>query len=294
METERRVWTLLPLLETTARFFREKGLESPRIDAELLLASLLGARRIDLYLQHDRPLSTDEVGRFREMVRSRSRGVPVQRIVGETEFYSIPLGVAEGVFIPRPETELLVDKAAKHIRARGGGEGRLAFDGGTGTGAIAIALARNAPGLRVVAVDRSPLAVSCASANAERSAVADRVEVREADFEEALLAAPGSFEVVLSNPPYVTTAEMAALPAEVGSHDPAEALHAGADGLDAYRRLIPAAARALAPGGLLVLEVSEATAEGAANLVREAGRLGPPAVEPDLAGRKRVLSAAAD
>jgi release factor glutamine methyltransferase len=293
MENESRVWTLLPLLETTATFFREKGLESPRIDAELLLASLLGKRRIDLYLQHDRPLSGEEVSRFREMVRARARGVPVQRIAGETEFYSIALSVAEGVFIPRPETELLVDRCVAFLRSIGGGEGRLGFDAGTGTGAIAIAVAKNVPGLRMIAVDRAPEAAECARVNAERAEVAQRLEVEERDFALALGERPGALDLVVSNPPYVTTAEMAALPLEVGAHDPEGGLHGGVDGLDAYRSLLPAAARALRSGGMLVLEVSDSVADGAARLVRETGRFGHEAVDPDYAGHKRVLSAEA-
>jgi release factor glutamine methyltransferase len=292
MEKEPRAWTLLPLLETTARFFREKGLESPRVDAELLMASLLGKRRIDLYIQHDRPLSEAEVARFREMVRARSRGVPVQRIAGETEFYSIPLAVADGVFIPRPETEVLVDRCVSFLRGLGG-EGRLALDAGTGTGAIAIAALRNVPALRMIAVDRSPEAIACARANAERASVSDRIEIVEGDFVEALLERGGALDLVVSNPPYVTTSEMAALPVEVAAHDPDGALHGGEEGLDSYRRLIPAASTALKEGGLLVLEVSETVADGVRRIVDENGRLGEAAIENDLAGRRRVLTARA-
>jgi hypothetical protein len=174
---------LLPLLEPTARFFREKGAE-PSVDAELLMASLLGSA-IDLYIQHDRPLSEAEVARFREMVRARSRGVPVQRIAGETEFYSIPLAVAGGVFIPRPETEVLVDRCVSFLRGIGGGEGRLALDAGTGTGAIAIAALRNVPALRMIAVDRSPKR-SRARVRTQAGLVSDRIEIVEGDFVEAL------------------------------------------------------------------------------------------------------------
>jgi release factor glutamine methyltransferase len=291
MEQGPRAWTLLPLLETTTRFFREKGVESARTDAELLLAHLLGKRRIDLYLEHDRPLSEAEVSRYREMVRARARGTPVQRIASETEFYSIRFAVAEGVFIPRPETELLVDRGIAFLRARAAGGESLAFDAGTGTGAIAIALARNVAGLRAVACDLSPEAAGCAQENAKRAGLEGRVEVLLGDFVDALGSRPGGFDLVVSNPPYVTTAEMADLPREVAEHDPPAALHGGGDGLDAYRTLVSAAAGALAPGGLLLLEVSEATADGVSRLVEEESRFGAAAVEQDLAGKRRVLSA---
>ncbi|MBM3319786.1 MAG: peptide chain release factor N(5)-glutamine methyltransferase [Candidatus Eisenbacteria bacterium] len=293
MEKPARAWTVLPLLETTARFFKDKGIESPRVDAELLLAHLLGARRIDLYLQHDRPLAEVEISRFREMVRARANGTPVQRIAGGTEFYSIPLAVADGVFIPRPETELLVDRGIAFLRKNEGIKEPLALDAGTGTGAIAIALAKNVAGLRVLAVDRSPEAAACARENAARAGVADRVEVIEGDFAEALRERPGRIALVVSNPPYVTAAEMETLPVEVREHDPGTALRGGTDGLDAYRALVPAASIALAPGGMLLLEVSDAIAEGARRLVEADGRFAEAAIEKDYAGRKRVLSAIA-
>ncbi|MFH1679325.1 MAG: peptide chain release factor N(5)-glutamine methyltransferase [Candidatus Eisenbacteria bacterium] len=288
-----RAWTLLPLLETTTSYFKDKGMESPRVDAELLLAHLLGVRRIDLYLQHDRPLSESEVSRYREMVRARAGGTPVQRITGEAEFYSITLLVAEGVFIPRPETELLVDRGIAFLRKSGGGAGRSALDAGTGTGAVALALAKNVPELRVLAVDRSAEAAACARENAGRTGLAERVEVIEGDAAEELRARPGAIALVVSNPPYVTTAEAGELPVEVREHDPAAALHGGEDGLDAYRALVPAASIALAPGGMLVLEVSDTTAEGVRRLVEADGRFAGASVELDYAGRKRVLTAAA-
>jgi len=288
-----RTWTLLALLETTTRFFREKGLDSARVDAELLLAHVLGRRRIELYVEHDRPLRSAEVDAYREFVRRRASGEPVQRILGETEFYSITLGMAEGVFIPRPETELLVDFAVAFVRRPPAGE-KIAFDAGTGTGAIAIAIARNAPSLRVIAVDTSPAAVACAHENARRAGVDDRVTVEEGDMVESLAERAGTIDLVVSNPPYVTTEEMVSLPPEVRDHDPHDALHGGADGLDPYRRIVPAAAKALRPGGLLILEVSDTTAEPVARLVGEEGRLGEAKIDRDYAGRRRVLTAEAN
>lgn len=292
MEEAARTWTIRPLLETTARFFREKGIPSPRVDAELLLAHLLGKKRIDLYLEHDRPLSAVELDRYREMVRERAGRRPVQRITGETEFYGVPLSVPPGVFIPRPETELLVDRAVRFFRATGGGEGRVALDGGTGSGAIAVALAKNVAGLRVIAVDASDDALAAAEENARRAGVEGRIEVVSGDVAEEIAARAGGIDAVVSNPPYVTTAEMDDLPPEVGEHDPREALHGGDDGLAVYRRIVPAAAAALRPGGTIVLEVSDATAEGVLALAGAEARVATATVEKDLAGHRRVLIAA--
>lgn len=291
MKEAARTWTLLPLIETTARFFKEKGLSSPRVDAELLMGHLLGKRRIDLYLEHDRPLSKEEIDRYREMVRERASRRPVQRITGEAEFYGITLALPEGVFIPRPETELLVDRAVEYFRATGGGEGRTALDAGTGSGAIAVALAKNVPGLRVVAVDTSAAALAAARENGKRSGVGGRVETVEGESAAEIFSRKGALDLVVSNPPYVTTVEMESLPAEVGDHDPREALHGGEDGLDAYRALLPAAAEALAPGGMILLEVSDATAEGVVALARAEVRLEGATVAKDLAGRLRVFAA---
>ncbi len=291
MPQEKPDWTILPLLETTARYFRDKGISSARVDAELLMAHLMGKKRIDLYLEHDRPLSRDEVSRFRDMVRARAGGKPVQRITGETEFYSVPLAVGEGVFIPRPETELLVDRGIEYFRALPKGEGRLACEVGAGTGAVSIALARNVPDLRVIAVDLSPQAVACARSNAERAGVEGRVEVREGDFAETLVSRAGEWDLIVSNPPYVTAEEMESLPTEVGDHDPRTALFGGSEGLDVYRRLVPAAAGALGEEGLLLLEVSDAVADGVLGLIAAQEALEEGTVARDYGGVRRVVSA---
>ncbi|MBN1825618.1 MAG: peptide chain release factor N(5)-glutamine methyltransferase [Candidatus Eisenbacteria bacterium] len=285
-----RTWTVVALLKTTSDYFREKGAASPRVDAELLLAHLLGGRRIDLYLQHDRPVNGDELARFREMVRRRASGKPVQRITGGAEFYSIPFRVHDGVFIPRPETELLVDRGIEFLRDEGG-EAPFAVDAGTGSGVIAVSLAKRIPRLRVEATDRSPEAVLCARENARLAGVEERVDVIETDLAAHLERLGAAADLVLSNPPYVTTAEMAELPREVGEHDPSGALHGGEDGLLAIRPLIAAAAVALRPGGLLVFEASDATAAGAVAAVEETGLYESARVGRDLAGRLRVVEA---
>lgn len=285
-------WTLSLLMERTAAFFQEKEIENARIDAELLMGELLKKRRIDLYMEHDRPMSRDEVDRYREMVRSRVAGMPVQRIIGEADFYSLRLGVGEGVFIPRPETELLVDRAIDYFKRNSGGEGKLAVDVCAGTGAVALAVAGNLPGVRIEAVDSSPEAVRCIEENIRRTGVGDRVKAVEADAAEHLAAGSGRVDLVVSNPPYITTEEMESLPVEVRDHDPRSALHGGTNGLDVYGTIVPAAAAALVPGGLILLEVSDTVAEGVGELILATGRFEEARIDLDYNGRRRVLSAA--
>lgn len=286
-----RTWKLIDLLDTTVEYFRKKEIESPRIDAEYLLADLLGKKRIELYTAFDQPLTDDEVDRFRERVRRRGAGEPVQRIVGETEFYSLRLAIAPGVFIPRPETELLVDEALARLGADGRRAARRGFDAGTGSGAIAVALAHGAPGIAVQAVDSDPAAVSCAAENAAFHALSDRVRAAEGDFARLLAEEEEPFDLVLSNPPYITTAEMLELPREVKGHDPEGALHGGGDGLDFYRRIVPAAAEKLRPGGALIVEVSDTVCAGVVNLIEEDGRYAEAAVRKDYSGHRRVVTA---
>jgi len=176
-----RTWTVVDLLKTASEYLREKNVAGARVDAELLLAHLFGGRRIDLYLQYDRPVAGTELGRYRELIRERASGRPVQRITGGAEFYSVTLRMREGVFIPRPETELLVDRGIAFLREEGG-EAPFAVDAGTGSGAVAVALAKNAPRLRVEATDRSPEAVLCARENAKLAGVEERVDVIETDL----------------------------------------------------------------------------------------------------------------
>jgi len=285
-----RTWTVVDLLKTASEYLREKNVAGARVDAELLLAHLLGGRRIDLYLQYDRPVAGTELGRYRELIRERASGRPVQRITGGAEFYSVTLRMREGVFIPRPETELLVDRGIAFLREEGG-EAPFAVDAGTGSGAVAVALAKNAPRLRVEATDRSPEAVLCARENAKLAGVEERVDVIETDLAAHLRSLGGGADLVLSNPPYVTDGEMEDLPREVRDHDPGEALRGGADGLDTIRALVPAAAAALRPGGLLVIEASDATAEKTAGLLGKDGLYEEIRTERDLAGRLRVVSA---
>ncbi len=281
---EGRSWSVLELLRWTTRHFASAGIETPRLDAECLLAAALETDRLRLYLDHDKPVEREERARFRELVRRRAgERVPVAQLTGRREFWSLPLQVSRDVLAPRPETETLVQAALDLFPARDSVFDAL--DLGTGSGAIALATER--PGARVVATDLSAAALRVASANAAALGLSARVELLEGD---AFAPVAGRrFDLVVSNPPYLALSERASLAPEL-AHEPDLALFAGEDGAAVLRRLVAAAPGALAPGGSLLLEIAPAQAEEIAAACLSAG-LVEVAVLPDLARRARVVRA---
>lgn len=256
------------------------GLDDPLREAETLLAAALGVSRSALHA--DPPaLDRSSRARFEGWVARRARREPAAYLLGVREFRSREFRVGPDVLVPRPETEVLVEAALDALPANGAAE---AVDAGTGSGCIAITLAAERPRLRVIATDRSAAALAVAAENARALGVADRVRFRRGDFLEGVA---GPVDLVVSNPPYVAEGEE--VEPEV-LHEPREALYAGADGLDAYRAIAPAAARVLKPGGLLLLETPGEHVDAIAAILRAAG-LEPRPPIPDLAGRPRVLGA---
>jgi release factor glutamine methyltransferase len=234
-------------LQWTASYFREKGIEGGRLDAELLLAEILGLDRIGLYLHFDRPLTASELIDYRALVGRRARREPLQNILGRVEFWSLPLTVSPAVLIPRPDTETLVAEALKKTSPS-----CVILDVGTGSGAIALALARELPGAHIEGIDISPEALAIAAANARRHGLEERVRFRPADLRHL---DGGPFDLVVANPPYIPADDIAGLMPEVRDFEPHLALDGGPDGLDFYRLLAPGAARVLRPGGWLLVEV---------------------------------------
>ena len=274
-------WTVLKVLRWTADYFREKGIESGRRDAEVLLADTLGLDRVGLYLHFDRPLSADELAAYRQRVARRAQREPLQYILGETEFWSLPLRVTPEVLIPRADTEVLVEEALKKATGAAG-----ILDVGTGSGAIAIALAHELPAARVEAVDISPAALALAEENAQRNGVAERMHFRRADLYQLQ---GGTYDLVVANPPYIPATDMDELMPEVRDHEPHLALCGGdVDGLAAYRTLATAAASLLVPGGWLLVEVGIGQAEAVQRLFAEAG-LDDCYLRGDYAGIPRVV-----
>ncbi len=272
-------------LSASTDALRAAGVDEPRLDAELLLAEATGLDRAQLVAAPEAEISPPAARRFGEMVRRRLRREPVAYILGRRGFRRIELAVDPRVLIPRPETELLVELALELCPDS-------VLDLGTGSGAIALAVADELPGCTVTAVDTSAPALEVARANAERLGLTDRVR-----FVEGSLPAEPSFDLILANLPYVAAAEWASLQPEVTEWEPLEALLAGPDGLDAFRALIPACGRialrrraqdAAATGLTVALEVGEGQASAVAGMLREAG-FGGIEVRADLAGIERVV-----
>lgn len=278
------VWTPLRLLEWTTRRFAEAGIDSPRLAAQILLAHALRIDRVQLYVQHDKPLGPEELARYRELVKRRLAGEPVAYLTGQQEFWSLPLAVDARVLVPRRDTETLVELVLDQVDRAAAL--RIA-DIGTGSGAIALALARELPRAELVATDRSAEALALARENAARLKLADRVAFREGDL-YAALAEGERFDVLASNPPYIASAEIDRLSPEV-RREPRAALDGGPDGLDALRRLVAgAAAHLVAPGGLLALEHGFDQGPAVRALIDATGAFQPAATRADMGGQPRV------
>ncbi|MBE7558663.1 peptide chain release factor N(5)-glutamine methyltransferase [bacterium] len=278
--------TLLEYLQKATGFLAEREVESPRLSAELLLADLLGASRLDLYLRFEEVLSPGVVEAYRERLRRRARHEPLPYIIGKREFYGRQFHVTPAVLIPRPETEHLVEVALTHMRASPPG---VIMDVGTGSGVLAGTLLCECPEWRGLATDTSREALAVARENARRLGVADRLEFREGSLYTCLL--PGeNFAVIVANPPYIRNDEWDDLPRQVRDFEPAAALRGGADGMDVLRPLILEAPSYLAAGGILAVELGETQGAAVLQLAGSTG-LADARVLHDLAGKPRVLVA---
>ena len=286
-------WTLGRLLNWTTDFLREKGAESPRLDAEVLLAHVRGCKRIELYTAFEEPASDELRQQFRELVKQRAAGKPVAYLVGQREFFSLPFEVTPDVLIPRPETELLVVRAldvSKQAPLSERQDGIQVADVGTGSGILAVTLAKRIPAAEVIAIDLSPAALALAQRNGARHGVADRIRWIEGDL-FADVPADKRFDLIVSNPPYITTAEMGALANDVRRYEPALALDGGELGTDVIERLIAQAAERLAHAGWLLIEISPTIAERVEALLDGTPQLERRPTQKDLAGLPRVAQA---
>ncbi len=278
--------TVVEVLKKTEAFLAAKGVPQPRREAELLLGHAMGLERVQVYLQFDKPLGEDELARIRPMVARRARREPLHWILGSVGFHEHDhMLVQEGVLVPRPDTETLVEQALARIPA-GDGPPVYVADIGCGTGAVGLSIAAARPRVRLYAVDLSPAALANTKANVAALGLEGRVGVLQGDL-LAPIPAGRPIDMVVSNPPYIATAVLDGLEPEVRDHEPRLALDGGADGLDVYRRLIPAAA-ARARSDVLV-EIGHDQGEAVAALFRAAG-LHEVAVTPDLGRRDRVVS----
>jgi release factor glutamine methyltransferase len=264
---EPRSWTIEDVLRWATDDFRARGMESPRLDADLLLASALGTTRVQLFVDARRPLSAEELARFRELVKRRRTREPMAYILGSREFYGRTFKVDRRVLVPRPDTEALVEASLE--RTRGVSMSMRALDLCTGSGCVAITLERERPTSLVFAADASEAALAVARDNALRLG-ATRVAFRLGDLYGAL--EPGlRFDLVTANPPYIATGEIEQLQPDVRDFEPRQALEGGADGLSLLRRVVADGTAHLVPGGVLAVEVGAGQAPAVEALFASAG-----------------------
>ena len=282
--------TIADLLAKSAGFLKQKGSATPRLDAELLLAEVLGTGRIELYTNYDQPLNKVEVDRYRELIRRRATGEPVAYILGRAYFRNLTLMVDSSVLIPRPETEHVVEAALNVLLERDWSGAPRVLDAGTGSGAIAISIAAGFPEADVTAADASREALALAEKNA-RAAGAGRISFILSDLFESL-DPTGTFDLIVSNPPYISAEEWAQLPPDVREFEPREALYGGADGLDFYRRIAVEAAQILRPRGVLVLETGYQQGPPVTGLLEASGSFAAAVTLKDYSGFDRVVVAA--
>lgn len=314
-----KIWTIGRILKWTEQYFKDKGIESPRLDAEVLLAHVLEKQRIYLYVHFDEPLQPAELAAYREMIKQRVLRVPVAQILGEKEFMGLTFKVTADTLVPRPDTEILVQAAVERLKAMKGEakapEDEALADGeeassaadrdeaaadvsqeplriadiGTGSGAICLSVLRYLAGTVADTVDISPAARAVAEENAASLGLADRVTFHTGDLLQPLRGM--TFAAILSNPPYIPEADIAGLAPEVRLKEPHTALSGGRDGLDFYRRLAKEAPAMLVPGGFMAFEVGIHQAEPVAALAKANPLIARTEILPDYAGIDRVVVA---
>lgn len=262
-------WTTRRLLDWIAQAFADRDLDAPRLSAEILVSHILRCERLRLYMDPDRPAAPDERDALRALVKRALAHEPIQHLTGTAYFFALPFHSDKRALIPRPSTETIVEQVLQHARRSDAGPVRSIADLCTGSGCIAIALAKNLPEARIVATDLSEEALELAKENAERHAVTDRIDFRRGDLLEPLH--DETFDAITANPPYIPDHEWGAVEPNVKDHEPHLALRGGADGLDLVRPLLEGVKRHLRPGGWAVVETATCHARDAAGIAEQAG-----------------------
>ncbi len=281
-------WTIQKLLNWIHQYLTDKGIESPRLNAELLLSHVLDLKRIDLYTNYSTSVNKDNLDRLHELVKRAAQHEPVAYLIGKTEFYSLELEVAPDCLIPRPETELLVEKAIDFLRSRNNTQ--LVCDLCTGSGCIAVAIAKNFSDADIVATDISAGALDIAAKNIKRHNLENQVRLLQGDLFEAIDVKPEikQFDLIVSNPPYVSIAEFDTLEENVKRYEPKSALAGGKDGLDISRRIIQKANEFLKPDGILILEIGYNQGKAARQLLESVHTFAEIVIEKDFQQHERV------
>ena len=276
------------LLNRTDKFLSERGIESSRLDAEVLLADLLDMERINLYVKYDYPLRNSELKAYRERIKKRAKRIPAAYIIGKKEFMSLEFEINSSVLIPRPETENLVEEVINYCRENDLEDAQI-IDVGTGSGAAAVSLAHYLPDAKIVGADISEAAVKTARKNAEKFDLCERLSMVKSDLLEGFISRDISgIDIIISNPPYISTEEMEELPPEV-KNEPRSALEAGKKGLYYYKKLIPQSEKLLKDGGRIFLEIGSSQAADVKNIFSE--KWSQIEVIKDYAELDRIISA---
>jgi release factor glutamine methyltransferase len=282
-------WTIIKLLGWTTSYFASRAIESPRAGAEILLAHTLNLQRVDLYLRYDQPLMQTELERYKALIRRRVRREPVAYITGCREFWSMNLTVSGDVLIPRPETECLVEQVLAELSTEDNAEPSHILELGTGSGAIILALASSLRRSVCFASDVSERSVQVARENARRHGLDGRIHFFCGDWTRPLRFKGPSFDVIVSNPPYIPTGQIKTLEPEIHLYEPLRALDGGDDGLVSVRRLITQVHRFLRPGGRLLLEIGHDQQEAIRQIAATARQYEDPLFTKDYAGYNRVV-----
>ncbi len=284
-------WTIQKLLNWVTQYLTDKSIDSPRLSAELLLSHILGLKRIELYTQYNQPVAKQELEKLRELVKRAGGHEPIAYLVGKTEFYSMEIIVTPDCMIPRPETELLVQRAVEFLRTRNGIQ--FICDLCTGSGCIAVAIAKNYPNVRIIATDICDAALAVAVKNVEMHCLQDKIKLLSGDLFDPIIPQldVGKFDLIVCNPPYVSAAEYEKLDKNVRDYEPRLALYAGDDGMDIYRRIIEKVDQFLKPDAALMMEIGYAQGQTIKEMLEQTGIFAEIKIEKDSHNNDRIASA---
>ena len=284
-------WTIQKLLNWITEHFTSKGIDSPRLSAELLLSGILKMKRIELYMQFDKLVAEEQLDKLHDLVKRAGQSEPIAYLTGKTEFYSLELEVSRDCLIPRPETELLVQRAIEFLRTRSGSQ--FVCDLCTGSGCIAVAIARNYPQAHIIATDICDAALNIAARNVEKHQLKERIKLLCGDLFDPIMPQldTNKFDLIVCNPPYVSTAEFEKLGKNIKDYEPKVALFAGADGLDIYRRIIKRVDVFLKPDAALMLEIGYSQGPAVRELLEQTGCFSKITIEKDFHNNDRIVVA---
>jgi len=286
-----QTWTIQKLLNWITKYLTDKGIDAPRLSAELLLSYVLAMQRIELYTQFDKLVTKEQLDSLHDLVKRAGRHEPIGYLTGKTEFYSLQLEVSPDCMIPRSETELLVERAVEFLRTRTGPQ--FVCDLCTGCGCVAVAIAKNFPEAEIIATDICDATLNVTARNIEKHGLKDRIRLLCGDLFEPIVPQldVDKFDLIVCNPPYVSAAEFEKLDKSVKDYEPKLALFAGDDGLDVYRRIIDEAERFLRPDGTIMLEIGYKQGRAIKELFEKTGAYDEIKIEKDLHENDRIVTA---